>query len=176
MDIPSIKAIQKKEYKELFELIQQNRDHLKRFFPITLSNTNSTRETKRYVKSLLEKLSRKELFPMGIYHQEELVGMVYIKNIDWKIPKCEIGYFIGQSSEGKGLMTKTLGLATSYCFEELKMIKVFLRISPANLGSLAVAQKNGFEKEGLLRKEFRIETDELIDVEYHGKLNPNHLS
>ncbi len=172
MESHSIRPLNRKEYKALFQLIDQNRDHLRRYFPITLSNANTLRDTKRYVKSLLEKLARKELFPLGVYYQEQLIGMVYIKNIDWRVPKCELGYFISQAQEGKGLMTKTLELATSYCFEELKIMKIFLRISPDNLASLAVARKSGFEKEGLLKKEFRIETDELIDVVYLGKLNP----
>jgi len=51
--------------------------------------------------------------------------------------------------------------------------KVFLRIAPFNLGSIRIAEKNDFKLEGRMRKEFRIETGETVDVLYYGKLRKN---
>ena len=97
--------------------------------------------------------------------------MVFIKNIDWRIPKCELGYFIDKSFEGKGIMSKVIDDTISYCFNDLKMEKIFLKIGPENIGSKRIAERKGFVLEGVLRKEFRLETNELVDVEYYGKFN-----
>ncbi|MFL5753698.1 MAG: GNAT family N-acetyltransferase [Bacteroidia bacterium] len=52
----------------------------------------------------------------------------------------------------------------AFCFDELSMQKVFLRTAPGNISSLCLAQKFGFEKEGLLKKEFRTSDDQLVDL------------
>ena len=115
-------------------------------------------------------MGKKLLYPFGLFHEGELMAVVLVKNIDWRIPKCELGYFIDQSKEGKGIMTVLVNNTLAYCFDELKMEKVFLRISLENMASIKIAEKTGFEKEGLLRKEFKTETGELIDVLYYGKV------
>ena len=72
--------------------------------------------------------------------------------------------------EGKGIVSRGIEALTNYCFEEMKLKKLFLRVDPDNIGSRRIAEKNGFELEGRLKREFRIETGELVDVLYFGKL------
>jgi RimJ/RimL family protein N-acetyltransferase len=107
----------------------------------------------------------------GIYLKEEnnLIGHIFAKSIEWKIPKCEIGYYIDKNYEGKGYITEAVNTLVEYCFTHLKMQKIFIRIIPGNAGSRRVAEKAGFTLEGLLRKEFRTHDNELVDVEYFGK-------
>ena len=50
------------------------------------------------------------------------------------------------------------------------MNKLFIKLSPNNKASQRLAIRSGFQLEGLLRKEFRIETGEIEDIEYYGKL------
>jgi ribosomal-protein-serine acetyltransferase len=50
-----------------------------------------------------------------------LIGIIFIKNINWRIPEYELGYFIDKAYEGQGIMTKIIDKAFKYCFEKLKM-------------------------------------------------------
>jgi RimJ/RimL family protein N-acetyltransferase len=47
---------------------------------------------------------------------------------------------------------------------------VYARIAPDNPASIRVAEKCGFQHEGLLRKEYRAGNGELMDVLYYGIL------
>ena len=52
------------------------------------------------------------------------------------------------------------------------MNKIYVKISPDNATARVVAAKLGFKTEGILRKEFKTETGELVDLEYLGMVNP----
>lgn len=164
------KIIEEDEYQKLFELINSNKERLKRYFPNTIKEISTEEKAKSHLQETKVKQLKREKFLFGIYSANSLIGYINVKNIDWEIPKCELGYFIDKSYEGKGIMTQQISEALKYCFENLEMKKVFLRIGTENTGSIILAEKNGFEKEGILRKEFRIETGELIDVVYYGKI------
>jgi ribosomal-protein-serine acetyltransferase len=166
-----LKFIKKDEYSDLLLLFSHNLDRLLDYFPVSSKKITTIDAAKEYLKDLSDKFSKKELYGFGVYFQSSLIGMLYIKNIDWSVPECEIGYFMDQSHQGKGIMSGILKSAVEYYFIKLRMVKIFLRIGPENKGSQRVAEKNGFRQEGVLRKAFRTGSGELVDVEYYGKLN-----
>ncbi|MBU2906452.1 GNAT family N-acetyltransferase [Arenibacter algicola] len=165
-----LQTIAEKEAKELFSLINRNKERLARYFPLTLKKNENIDSTINYLKELTQKTKKKEIYALGIYSQQVLIGMMFVKNIDWRVPKCELGYFIDKAYEGKGIMSIAIDETIKYCFENLKMEKIFLRNGTENIGSKRLAEKKGFELEGIMRREFRLETKELVDVEYYGKL------
>jgi len=165
-----IKLIEENEHETLYQLVNQNKANLIRYFPITVKKNETIEATKAYLKGFKERIANKEIYPFGIYDQEMLIGILYIKAIEWKIAKCELGYFLHQAYQGKGITSKAVEEGLKFCFEKLNMNKVYLRIDPVNTASIKIAEKNGFTKEGLLRQEFKIETGELVDVLYYGKL------
>lgn len=166
----SLKIISEKEYEAYYALINNNRERLKPFFPGTLKAVQSLDHAKVHLTNLHQKLKNKIFYPFGIYESEKLIGWISIKNIDWRILKGELGYYIDESSEGKGIISQSVNEVVKFAFDELEMEKIFIRTGPNNLGSQRVAIKNGFIKEGVLRNEFRKESGELIDTIYFGKL------
>ena len=172
----TIRLIEKEESDKFFELIERNRSRLKKYFPNTVREVGSKKDAAHHLLVSHEQMEKKEKYLFGLYCKDELIGYTNVKNFDWEIPKCELGYFIDEAYEGRGLMTKMVKNISDYCFEELKVLKVFLRIAKENQGSIKIAERTGFIKEGSLKKEFRLESGELIDVEYYGKINEVALS
>lgn len=175
MTEPEFRLIQPNDYQAFDRLIENNRERLKRYFPITINKTQNTLKVRAYLQEWSQLLNKKELFPFGLFQEEEIFAVVLIKNIDWKIGKAELGYYIDADQEGRGITTLLVNNTITYCFEELELQKVFLRIAPDNLASIKVAEKTGFIKEGILRREFKIETGELVDMVYYGKLRDADL-
>ena len=122
-----------------------------------------------------EKHKRSFSFFIKNIQTDSLVGLVNIKNIDATIKKCEIGYFISELCAGKGIVSKFTSEVVTFCFEELQINKVFLRVAPENIGSQKVAIKNGFLKEGVLREEYLGFQDVYEDVMYFGLLKTEYL-
>ena len=98
------------------------------------------------------------------------MGQISVKEINWRVPKCELGYFIASASAGKGFATEAVTAITVYCFETLKMAKVMLRIENTNEPSLRVARACGYTLSGTLRNDFRSAGGRLMDCEVWEKI------
>lgn len=64
----------------------------------------------------------------------------------------EIGYFIDKNYFNRGIASEAVKNLESIAFENLKLTRLEIRMSTENKASEKVALKNGFEKEGLLKK------------------------
>lgn len=82
----------------------------------------------------------------------DALGGVGAETIDWKVRKCEIGYWIRTEVAGRGLMREAV-TAVVKAFEQLGLRRIQLRCDPRNLRSAAVARRCGFQHEGTLRED-----------------------
>ena len=94
--------------------------------------------------------------------------MFILKSINWRVPKCELAYFIDKNNEGKGIISGITKVMVDFCFNELNMNKIWIETGEDNFGSKAIALKNGFKMEGLLRNNFRDSDGNLMNIEYYG--------
>ncbi len=90
----------------------------------------------------------------------------------------EIGYWIRTDEAGKGIATEAAAHMLDIAFNELDLHRVTLRIAAGNIGSERVAEKLGFEREGLLREELEVggvwldhSIWGLLDHEYRSRRN-----
>jgi ribosomal-protein-serine acetyltransferase len=120
----------------------------------------------------IEKQEKSEGHYFYIRHSDtkNLIGYVCIKNIDKKIRKCELAYFIDKDFEGKGIISKAVSQTIDFCFSDLLMNKVFICTSKINTASQRIATKHGFSHEGTLREEFKSGEGILEDINYFGLL------
>ena len=153
-------------------LINQNKARLTKYFPKTLLANKDIEATTAHINDRIRLTEKKEFFTFVIFDNllNKIVGTVFLKELDWNIPKGEIGFFIDQAYEGKGIITKSVSMVKNYCFNTLGLNKIFMRIAEDNSGSKRVAEKNDFKMEGILRKDFKTSEGKLINVVYYGLL------
>ena len=60
-----------------------------------------------------------------------------------------MGYWIGQSHAGRGIVPTAVAMATDYCLGTLGLHRMEINIRPENAASLRVVEKLGFRDEGL---------------------------
>jgi RimJ/RimL family protein N-acetyltransferase len=65
---------------------------------------------------------------------------------------AEIGFWLGQELWGRGIMTEAVGAVTRYGFRELGYERIFAEIFAWNPASMRVLEKNGYTREGVLRR------------------------
>ncbi len=165
-----LQLIQLSDAKRLLNLIDSNRDRLLKYFPITSSSITDLETATSYISKQIQETNNKEFFGYLIEEKNsnELLGMYILKSFNWRIPKCELAYFIDKNHEGKGIVRKATKRIIDHCFEELKLNKVWIETGEDNFSSKKIALKNGFKLEGLLRKNFRDSHNNLINIEYYG--------
>jgi ribosomal-protein-serine acetyltransferase len=154
----------------LLDLITINKERLTHNFPGTISAVIDLTSAKNFIKDKILQAKKKEAlcFIIRDNKKKKIAGIIYVLRIEWKIPKAELGYYIDAEYEGNGITTKSVTKVVQHCFSDLKMNKLFLRTAKGNKASQRVAEKNGFIREGTLRKDFRSGDGKLIDVYYYG--------
>lgn len=161
---------------EFFKLVDKNKNHIEKTFPVTLANSDSLKKAEDFlsVSHEKEKTSEGFYFYARDIKTNDLIGYLCIKTIDYRILKCELGYFSDEDYQGKGIISKMVSHALDFCFNELKMNKVFICTSEINLVSQRVALKHNFKQEGILRDEFRNGDGELQNSVYFGLLKSEY--
>ena len=156
--------------KIFYNIIEKNRDRMIDSFPIMLSNTHDEISAEYYVRKRIEEWEEQSAFNFGIWLKEngEYAGHISVKDIDWVIPRGEIAYIISEEYERKGIMTEVLTATIRFSFENLLMNRLFLRVMTNNKRSYELAERCGFVREGILRKDHKTYDGKLVDLFYYG--------
>jgi [ribosomal protein S5]-alanine N-acetyltransferase len=82
----------------------------------------------------------------------EIIGTCNYTNIvRGAFHACHLGYQIGHSHEGRGLMTEALRATNAYMFETMRLHRIMANYRPENERSARVLERLGFVREGLAR-------------------------
>src|SRR5947208_2927366 len=119
----TIRQLSKGDSQNYFSLVHRNHKRISSYFPVTVKSNKNIKATVAHVELRLQLAKKKELFTFIILDDktEKIIGTVFIKDIDWTIPKGEFGFFIDSDYEGKGIITKSISMMIDYCFGKLKM-------------------------------------------------------
>lgn len=155
-----------------YELIDKNRNRLEAFFAGTVAKMQTLDDTEAYCNEIKQLIKDKLYFPFIIssINDDTFIGLIDIKNINWSIPKAEIGYFIDHEYEGQGIISEGLGLLVDGLVGKYKFKKLLCRANSENAGSINVALKNGFELEGTIRRDYKTTDGVLVDLNYYGRI------
>ncbi|MDN3610210.1 ribosomal protein S5-alanine N-acetyltransferase [Vibrio ostreicida] len=128
-----------------------NREHLKPWEP--------TRDEAFYTESgwtqRLIKLNELHRMGLGYYliiiddDTGQILGTVSFSNISrFPFHACTMGYSLGESAQGRGVMTRALNLAVKYMFSIQNVHRIMAAYMPRNQRSEAVLNRLGFAQEG----------------------------
>jgi ribosomal-protein-serine acetyltransferase len=156
-----------------FHLVEQNRKRLEDFFTGTVSKTKTLEDTRAFLLDIEQRKKDRTYFPYIIVDNsnQKIAGFTDLKNIDWSIPKSEMGLYIGNDYANQGISTKAFSLFCDFCFTEYKFQKLFLRTHHSNTFARRVAEKCGFEIEGTIRRDYKTTAGEIVDLIYYGRIN-----
>jgi len=87
----------------------------------------------------------------AIYYKNTFVGLVGLKDTDLINNKTEIGYWLSESFQHKGIITRSCKGLMDYAFKILGMNRVQLKAATENFKSQRVAERLGLSLEGIER-------------------------
>ncbi len=100
---------------------------------------------------------------------DTIVGVCGIHRMDWAVPMFEIGYWLRTSHCGSGYMTEAVGRLVRLALDDLGANRVEIRVDVKNDRSSRVAQRLGFQLDGVLRCDARGAEKELRDTRIYSK-------
>lgn len=155
-----------------YALVEKNRKRLEDFFAGTVAKTKTPEDTVDFIREALVKKENNAYFPFIVVDKikNTPIGFIDVKNIDWNIPKAELGCYIDADYTGKSISHKALMKLIRHLFNEKGFNKLFLRTHAGNTAARALAEKCGFIIEGTLRSDYKTTKGELVDLLYYGLL------
>lgn len=153
---------------ELFQLVDDNREHLAPWFP-WVESTREVSDTREFIDDARELWNDSEAIMTSIWFCGEMAGTLGLEGLNWDVDCGEIGYWLGKSFEGNGIVTRSCRSIIGYAFEVMELNRIVIRSMPSNERSIAVAKRLGFEYEGTLREVAKVD-DELRDLEVYSML------
>ncbi|MFC3891308.1 GNAT family N-acetyltransferase [Lentzea rhizosphaerae] len=87
----------------------------------------------------------------GIWLDDKLVGGVLLRVMDVSQGMAEVGCWLEPAATGRGLITRAARILIDWVIRERGMHRVEWRVSSKNAPSIAVAQRLGMTKDGVLR-------------------------
>lgn len=169
----SIRPLSPADLEPYFEMVQRNRKRLEDFFTGTVSRTATIESTREFLEEIAARVNARTYLPYLIVDEtnRRFIGFLDLKNIDWSIPKSELGCYMDADYAGKGVATRAFRLFCDYCFREYGFRKLFLRTHQSNIAAQKLAESGGFEREGLIRRDYKTSSGELVDLVYYGRVN-----
>lgn len=164
-----IDPIHEKYAWRICDFVTINADRLKRFFPKTLEQ-NQTPDLSNYfvAKKLSQFRNREEfLFVLKEKTNRTVIGLVYIKKIDWQTREAELAYCIGYQYEGKGWTTQSVKAISNHGINKLGLKTLRIIVYKSNAASIKVAEKCGYLWKKTLPNEHKPPNEDPLDMELY---------
>jgi len=130
-------------------------------------------ETRAFCQHAIRQRTEGSACPMLMLDADAgtLLGASGYARIDWNVPSFEIGYWCRTPRCGRGYVSETVETLTRYAFTSLAAHRVEIRMDDRNVRSSAVAERLGFELEGIIRRHVRDHHGHLRDTRIYALLD-----
>jgi ribosomal-protein-serine acetyltransferase len=136
-------------------VIDVNRPYLRQWLP-WLDSTRTEVDTPRFIASSRRQFAEDKEIVAGICYHGMLVGVIGLHGIAPPADVPFIGYWVGQNSQGKGIVTRAVRAMLTHAFGQLQLHRVEIRCAAGNARSQAIPLRLGFTREGTLRQAERL--------------------
>lgn len=148
--------------REMFSLIDKNRTYLRRWLPF-IDVTTAVADSEAYLSSVEEQAERNPVFVILFYGK--LVGLVGFKDTDYDNLRTEIGYWLAENFQHKGIMTSCVRTLVDFAFNDMGMHRIQIRVAEGNTASRRIPLRLGFQKEGVERDGEMLEPGRFVNLE-----------
>lgn len=128
-------------------------------------------QAQAYLQRALAGMDAGEIFPWAIAERrsDRLIGALTLFSLHLEQRRAEIGYSLAPEYQGRGLAAEALRCGLDHAFNSLGLVRVEADIDPRNESSWRLLERIGFQREGLLRKRWRV-NGEVCDTAFYGLL------
>lgn len=162
----------------IFNLINSNREYLRKWLTF-VDTTQTLKDTEKYILDIdgASEHPNSETV-ISILFRDRLIGIIALKKVDWANRIAEIGYWLGEQYQGKGIITRSCKAIIDYAFGQMGVNRIEIKCGVGNERSCHVPQRLGFTFEGVER-DGELVNGKFIDLEVYSLLrrewNPGGL-
>jgi len=148
------------DYSAWARLREQSRAFLTPWEPTWLSDDLTRAAFRRRLRRQAEDIAGDESFAFLIFDStsDELLGGLTLGGIRRGVAQAAtLGYWMGAPHAGKGRMTRAVAAVARFGFDSLRLHRIEAACIPDNAPSIALLERNGFQREGFARAYLKID-------------------
>ena len=134
----------------IYTCIDSDREYLNEWLPF-VEFTQKVSDTEAFITSISNKDKKKDKV-YSIWYKEEFAGLIAFKDTDLVNKKTEIGYWLAQKMQGKGIATLCVDKLIRYAFKNMKLNRIQIKVAEKNSKSAQIPLRLGFQHEGIERE------------------------
>ena len=143
--------VEMRDADELFALVDASRMYLREWLPWVDASV-SVEDTKAFVHAAQQQYTRGDGCQCCIRYKGKIVGIIGFHRVDLFHKQTDIGYWLAEEYQGRGIMTACCRALVDFAFREYKVHRVEIRAAVENQKSRAIPERLGFTHEGTLRE------------------------
>ncbi|ATA72894.1 GNAT family N-acetyltransferase [Capnocytophaga sp. H4358] len=168
-EILYLELAQLSDAETIFNTIDTQRKYLGEWLPF-VSFIKNLADEENFIKSVLETMEQTKEYVFCIRKEGNFVGLISFIKTDKLNQKTEIGYWISETYQKQGIVTKATKRMCEFAFTEMGMNRVQIRCATENIASKSIPKRLNFIFEGIERQGERVSENAFRDLEVYSKL------
>lgn len=156
----ALRPLRAEDAADIFTAIDTQREHLGRWLPF-VAETHCVEQTQQVVAGMLSDRAN-PVFTLR--NGGDFAGLIGFKAADRSKRSIEIGYWLREEQQGKGLMTAAVRTLCERAFTQLNMHRVEIRCGVGNGPSNRIPQRLGFRLSHVEEQGEQLSDGEWIDL------------
>lgn len=137
--------------KDYWAIVEQQREYLSQWLAWP-SLADGEDFFLQFIKHSLHDYADGKSLTCAILYHGSVVGNISFNSINHSLNKVEIGYWLRQDHQGKGIVSRAVTAFINTAFTDLAMQKVQISAAEQNQPSRAVCERLGFSLEGIISR------------------------
>ena len=137
-----LRELAKEDEHEIFAL--RSDDFINQY--LDRPKANSLDDARNFISKIRDGVANNEAIFWVVTPKDEatFLGTICLWQISREEAKAEIGYELLPENHGKGIMQQVIPVVIRFAFEEMKLDSIEAELSPRNVKSVKLLEKNGF--------------------------------
>ena len=167
----TLKPLSLSDAADIFRVIDSERAYLGKWLPF-VPYTKTVDDSIQFVESVLSAPEETREMVFSIYAENIFVGLIGLKfaQYDKANKRAEIGYWLSEEHQKKGIVTQSVSALLDYAFSELGLNRVQIRCAVGNIPSKNIPRRLGFLLEGIERDGELLPDNQFADIEVYSIL------
>ena len=145
-----LKELEIEDAGHIFKAIDSQREYLGKWLPF-VEFTKSVKDSLDYVSSVITMPEECKEYQFAVFCGGDFAGLVGFKGTDRLNRKSEIGYWLSEEFQGRGIMTDSVRALIKFGFSGLNLNRIQIKCAPDTVKSNNRPKRLGFSFEGVER-------------------------
>ena len=138
---------------EIYASIREQRAHLGRWLPF-VEQTRCLNDTVAYLRRVANAVPPHPVFTIRTGPDQRFAGLIGFPSVDPQSGTAQIGYWLREEYQGRGIVTRSVRRLCRYAFREMGLRRIEIKCATRNIRSNRIPERLGFR---LCRIEYRAE-------------------